>query len=59
MLATTKATQPKIVNGINIDDLFSLIDGVKQDAAKGKTTWRVATTWQGQTRSRAPSLVVE
>jgi uncharacterized OsmC-like protein len=52
MLDKTKTAAPKIVNGINVDDLFALIDGVKQDTAKGKTTWRVATTWQGQTRSR-------
>jgi uncharacterized OsmC-like protein len=55
---TTMSAQPKIVasnvvNGINVDDLFALIEGVKQDPAKGKTKWRVATTWQGQTRSRA------
>ena len=42
-----------IVNGINLDDLFALIEGVKQDAAKAMTNWRVATTWQGQTRSRS------
>jgi uncharacterized OsmC-like protein len=53
MLAKTKTAEPKVVNGINVDDLFALIDGVKQDAAKGKTTWRVTTNWQGQTRSRA------
>jgi hypothetical protein len=44
---------PKVVNGINLDDLFALIEGVRMDPAKGKTHWRVATTWQGQTRSRA------
>ena len=44
---------PTVVNGINVDDLFALIEGVKRDAAKGKTNWRVTTTWQGQTRSRA------
>jgi len=53
MFAKTKTAQPKVVNGINVDDLFALIDGVRRDAAKGKTTWRVTTTWQGQTRSRA------
>jgi uncharacterized OsmC-like protein len=53
MLAKTKTVQPKVVNGINVDDLFALIDGVRRDATKGKTTWRVTTTWQGQTRSRA------
>ncbi len=53
MVAPTRTTQPRVVNGINVDDLFSLIDGVKQDAAKGMTNWRVVTTWQGQARSRA------
>jgi uncharacterized OsmC-like protein len=53
MAAQTKLTEPNIVNGINVDDLFALIDGVKRDAAKGKTSWRVITNWQGQTRSRA------
>jgi len=53
MIAQTKTAAPKIVNGINVDDLFSLVDAVKRDAAKGKTNWRVTTSWQGQTRSRA------
>ena len=47
------AAAPTVVNGINIDDLFALIESVKRDPAKGQTRWRVATTWQGQTRSRA------
>lgn len=42
-----------VVNGMNLDDLFTLIDGVKQNPAKGKTDWRVTTTWQGQARTRA------
>ena len=53
MAAQTKTVEPTVVNGINVDDLFALIDVVKQDAAKGKTNWRVTTTWQGQARSRA------
>jgi uncharacterized OsmC-like protein len=53
MVAQTRTAQPHIVNGLNVDDLFALIDGVKRDAAKGKTNWRVTTTWQGQARSRA------
>jgi uncharacterized OsmC-like protein len=53
MTAHAKTAEPTIVNGINLDDLFALIDGVKRDPAKAKTSWRVATTWQGQTRSRA------
>ena len=53
MLAQKKTAEPSIVNGINLDDLFALMQGVKRDAVKGKTNWRVTTTWQGQTRSRA------
>jgi uncharacterized OsmC-like protein len=52
MVAQAKTAEPAVVNGINVDDLFALIDGVRRDAAKGKTTWRVTTAWQGQTRSR-------
>ena len=53
MVAQTKTAEPNVVNGINVDDLFALIDGVKRDAAKGKTNWHVTTIWQGQARSRA------
>jgi uncharacterized OsmC-like protein len=53
MVAQTKTAEPNVVNGINVDDLFALIEGVRRDAAKGKTDWRVTTTWQGQARSRA------
>jgi uncharacterized OsmC-like protein len=50
---TVETTKPNIVNGINVDDLLGLRAGVEQDPAKGITNWRVTTTWQGQTRSRA------
>jgi uncharacterized OsmC-like protein len=53
MSAQTKTAAPLVINGINVDNLFALIDGVKRDAAKAKTNWRVTTTWQGQARSRA------
>ena len=53
MVAQRKTAEPNVVNGINVDDLFALIDGVRRDAARGKTNWRVTTSWQGQTRSRA------
>src|SRR3954471_8896870 len=53
MGAQKKTSEPTVVNGINIDDLFALIDGVKREPAKGKTNWHVVTTWQGQTRSPA------
>ena len=52
MNVQTKTAEPTVINGINVDDLFALIQGVKQDAAKGQTNWRVTTTWQGQARSR-------
>lgn len=53
MGAQKKTAEPTVVNGINVDDLFALIDGVKREPAKGKTNWHVTTTWQGQARSRA------
>lgn len=49
-IATTKA--PNIVNGINVDDVMALIEGVDADKANGMTSWRVATSWQGRTHSR-------
>jgi uncharacterized OsmC-like protein len=54
-IAKTKSASPagKFVNGIDVDALFALIGGVKQDAAKAKTNWKVTTTWQGQTHSRS------
>ena len=52
MLARTETVEPKVVNGVNVDDLLALIEGVRSDAAKGNTHWRVRTAWQGQTRSR-------
>ena len=53
MTTAVKTIHPNVVNGINVDDLAALVDRVKQDASQGKTNWRVTTTWQGQTRSRA------
>ena len=53
MVAQAKVAGPNVVNGINVDDLFALIDGVKRDAAKAKTNWHVSTSWCGQTRSRS------
>ena len=58
MSATRKAegtpSSPKnVVNGLNLGDLFALIEGVKQKPATAMTNWRVTTTWQGQTRSRS------
>ena len=52
MITQPKIAEPTVVNGINVDDLFALIEGVKRDAANAKTNWRATTTWQGQARSR-------
>jgi uncharacterized OsmC-like protein len=53
MVAQAKAAGPNVVNGINVNDLFALIDGVKRDAAMAKSKWHVSTSWCGQTRSRS------
>jgi uncharacterized OsmC-like protein len=53
MVAQPKTAEPTVVNGINVDDVFAQIEGVRRNPAKGKTNWRVSTTWQGQTRGRA------
>jgi uncharacterized OsmC-like protein len=53
MVAQAKTVEPNVINGINLDDLFALIDSAKRGAAQAKTNWRLTTTWQGQTRSRA------
>jgi uncharacterized OsmC-like protein len=53
MSAKAKAVEPKVVNGVNVDDLFALIEGVKNDPAKGQTRWRVTTAWKGQTWSHS------
>ena len=53
MSAQSETTQPTVVNGINVDDVFAQIEGVRRDPSKGKTNWRVNTTWQGQAQSRA------
>lgn len=53
MVAQAEKIKSRVVNGINVDDLLALVDSVRQEAARGQTNWRVTTTWQGQTRSRA------
>lgn len=49
----TKTLEPTVVNGINLDDLKALVASIEADPSKAMTHWRVETTWQGQTRSRA------
>lgn len=47
----TTATQQRIVNGIDVEQLRQAIDGVAADAAAGHTAWRVTSTWKGGTRT--------
>jgi uncharacterized OsmC-like protein len=53
MNTLVETIKPNVVNGVNVDDLMALLTSVKQDSSQGKTNWRVTTSWQGQTRSRA------
>ncbi|CAB3762650.1 OsmC family protein [Paraburkholderia solisilvae] len=53
MTVASNVRQADVVNGINADDVRGLIDGVKADPATGMTRWRVSSSWQGGTRSRA------
>jgi len=50
---THTSTYGNVVNGIDTDAVHALIDDVDTDPAKGMTHWRVASTWQGGTHSRA------
>ena len=50
---THTSTYGNVVNGIDTDAVHALIDDVDSDPAKGMTHWRVASTWQGGTHSRA------
>jgi len=48
----TIETKPRIVNGINVDDLMALVEASRDEAA-AKTNWRVTTAWRGRTRVHA------
>jgi len=53
MAPTVSSSSSNIVNGIDTDAVHTLIDDVDSDPAKGMTHWRVASSWQGGTHSRA------
>ena len=36
MAAQTKTVEPNVVNGINVDDVFALIEAVKRNATNGR-----------------------
>lgn len=44
---------PQILNGVNVNDVSSLIAGIAADPARGMTHWKVVNTWQGRTHNRA------
>jgi len=49
----SQITAPNIINGLNVDDLMGLINGVSAEPATGATVWSVSTAWQDQTHSRS------
>ena len=58
MLKTTKpetdfTSSVSVVNGIDTDAVHALIVSVEVQPAQGMTHWRVASAWQGGTRSLA------
>ena len=53
MTVSDNTTQGEIVNGINANDVRTLIDGITADPGLGMTHWRVSSRWQGGTRSQA------
>ena len=52
MLATTVET-PRMLNGLNVDDVMQLINTVKENPAEGQTRWSVSSVWLGGTLNRA------
>jgi hypothetical protein len=52
MVAHAKAADPNVLDDINVDDIFAVLDGVKQGTAKAKASRHISNTWCGQTRSR-------
>ncbi len=53
LAAKTKETAATRVNGLDLDALGEVIRDIERDPAKGAVEFRVASRWQGQTRSRA------
>lgn len=51
MNAVTSVERPQTINGIDVGAVLDLVEQVAADAARGMTTWRVTTRWQGQTCS--------
>jgi uncharacterized OsmC-like protein len=51
--ATAMTTEPRRVNGLDVDALAQVIEDVGKDPAKGMVRFRVTSGWRGQTRSEA------
>lgn len=51
-MSTNAETKTAPINGIDLDALAEVVRQVEADPAKGMVGFRVASTWQGQTRSR-------
>jgi uncharacterized OsmC-like protein len=49
----TAETLPKLVNGVNVDNLFTTIDAIKSQATIAKFKFRVQNTWQGGGQNRS------
>jgi uncharacterized OsmC-like protein len=47
----TTMTENNTLNGINLEALRGTVEAIKQDPAKAKTHWQVASHWRGGTRS--------
>src|SRR5215510_5396925 len=47
----TTTTEPKTLNGINLDQLHEAVDTISKDPAKGMTQWAVTSHWRGGTRA--------
>ena len=47
MLDTVK----RRVNGLDLEELGEVVEGIQEDAGKAKVSFDVTTRWQGQTRS--------
>ena len=53
MNAITKPQPANRINGIDVDDVQTLIGAVQDDPANGATHWKVTSSWMGGTHSRA------
>ena len=53
MSSAPKIKSQSIINGINVDDVNTLIETVRQNPREGLTRWKVTSAWQGRTHMRA------